>query len=126
MILIFTYDLKGKRDYTPFYEAIKQQGVWWHYLASTWLISTSKDAEAVALAVRPYMDNQDFLLVAPMGTPYNGWLPAQAWEWINNQINAVPRSPLWAPASLPTSLSEPKSNAFWGGINALGGKEKKL
>ena len=72
MILLVTYDLKAKRDYTAFYEAIKQQGVWWHYLSSTWLLSTSKSPEEVMLAIRSDMDKQDYLLIAPLGSPRQG------------------------------------------------------
>src|SRR5216684_7017209 len=85
MILIVSYDLKSARDYTAFYNALRSQGTWWHYLASTWLISTGKSPEEVANAVRPQMDLQDFLLVADPGPRYQGYLPPQAWDWINTQ-----------------------------------------
>lgn len=88
MILIVSYDLKTTRDYTGFFEALKQQGLWWHYLASTWLLSTDKSPEEVSHAVHPYMDSQDSLFVAEMGPRYQGYLPKQAWDWINAQINS--------------------------------------
>ena len=84
MILIVTYDLKTRRDYTAFYGALQQQGSWWHYIASTWLLSTDKSPEEVARALRPYMDLYDSLLVAELGGRYNGYLPDEAWQWINN------------------------------------------
>jgi hypothetical protein len=85
MIYIVTYDLVGRGDYTPFYEALKKQGPWSHYLASTWLISTGKSPEEVMSAIRPYMNGQDLLLVAELGPRYQGFLPVQAWDWINTQ-----------------------------------------
>jgi|SRR5579864_4716711 len=87
MILFVSYDLKSNRDYTPLYEALKRQGTWWHYLASTWLLSTSKAPNEVAEAVHPYMDAHDFLFVAEMGSRYQGYLPQQAWEWISTQTS---------------------------------------
>ena len=42
-IIIVTYDLNDlTRDYTPFFTAIQNQGVWWHNLRTTWLIDTAK------------------------------------------------------------------------------------
>jgi len=102
MILIVSYDLKGRRDYVSLYEALKQQGLWWHYLSSTWLLSTWKSPQDVTEALRPYMDENDSLLVAEMGTRYQGYLPKPAWEWIQNQL-LYPPSPRWTP---------PPSNPF--------------
>jgi hypothetical protein len=98
MILFVTYDLKGGRDYNPFYEALKLQGPWWHYLASTWLISTGKTPQEVVNGIHLYMDPQDSLLVAEMGTHYQGYLPKQAWDWINQQ-QQIPSSPFFAALS---------------------------
>ena len=82
MILIITYDLKSNRDYTTLFEAVKSLGTWWHYMASTWLVSTDKSPEQVALDLHAYMDPQDSLLVDELGPAPKGYLPAQAWEWI--------------------------------------------
>jgi hypothetical protein len=63
MILIITYDLRTPKDYHDFYEAIKaqgEQGKWWHYMASTWLLSTMKTPQEVFDAVHPHLDKQDF------------------------------------------------------------------
>ena len=95
MILVVSYDLKSARDYTPFYEALKQQGSWWHYLASTWLISTDSSPAQVVEAVRPFMDSPDFLLVAEMGKLHQGYLPKPAWDWIEDT-----RNPRCVPCSL--------------------------
>lgn len=87
MILIVSYDLKETRDYTPFYETLKKLGTssWWHYLSSTWLLSTIRTPNEVAAALKPYMGAQDFLLVGEFGASYNGWLPTEAWDWIKAQ-----------------------------------------
>jgi hypothetical protein len=91
MILIVSYDLKSVKDYTPFFEALKREGTysWWHYLSSTWLLSTSRTPENVANAMRPYLGPSDFLLVGEFGKTYNGWLPKEAWEWIAAQSQPV-------------------------------------
>ena len=88
MILVVSYDLKEFRDYTPFYEALKMQGTssWWHYLTSTWLLSTIKTPKQVVEAVRPHMGPNDFILVGEFSSNnYFGWLPNEAWDWLKAQ-----------------------------------------
>jgi hypothetical protein len=89
MVLIITYDLRTPKDYHDFYEAIKlqgEQGKWWHYMTSTWLLSTTKTPQQVFDAIHPHLDNQDFLLVCELSPNYQGWLPKQAWDWINAEL----------------------------------------
>ena len=41
------YDLKAPGgNYSGLYEVIKKFGIWWHYMESTWLISTDETARA--------------------------------------------------------------------------------
>jgi hypothetical protein len=89
MILIITYDLKTPKDYHDFYEAIKAQateGKWWHYMASTWLLSTTKAPRDVVEAIRPFIDGQDFLFVCEITANYQGWLPKPAWDWLQTEL----------------------------------------
>jgi hypothetical protein len=87
VILIVSYDLKSIKDYTPFFDALKREGTysWWHYLSSTWLLSTVHTPDNVANALRPHLGATDFLLVAEIGKTYSGWLPKEAWDWITAQ-----------------------------------------
>jgi hypothetical protein len=89
MILIITYDLRSPNDYHSFYEAIKAQspnGKWWHYMASTWLLSTSKTPQEVVDAIRSHLDVHDVLFVCELKANYQGWLPKPAWDWINSEL----------------------------------------
>lgn len=86
MILIVTYDLRSPKDYHEFYEAVKLQGKWWHYMASTWLLSTQKTPQEVVDAVLPHMDAQDLLFVCELSNKYQGRLPKPAWDWINTEL----------------------------------------
>jgi hypothetical protein len=88
MILIVSYDLKDVRDYSQLYEMLKRQGTnsWWHYLSSTWLLSTSRTPQEVFEAIKPYLGPQDFVLVGEFNqSNYYGWLPQEAWDWIAAQ-----------------------------------------
>jgi hypothetical protein len=84
MIVLVTYDLKNSdRDYTPFYDQLKEQGTWWHYLKSTWLLNTTKQPGQIADALRPLMDESDNLFVTEITKNNSGWLSKKAWDWIS-------------------------------------------
>jgi hypothetical protein len=85
-IRIVTYNLKGPAtSYVQFYETLKAQGPWWHYLPSTWLIHTTKTTQEISDAVRTHMQTGDHLLVGTLQDGYSGWLPKAAWEWIKSK-----------------------------------------
>lgn len=85
-VYLVTYDLKKPgQDYTHVHEAIKNCGAWWHYLESTWLVDTYLTAQQVADRVKLPMDNNDNLLVIEVLNNKAGWLPAKAWDWINER-----------------------------------------
>jgi hypothetical protein len=129
MILIISYDLRTPKDYHLFYETIKAQsaqGKWWHYMASTWLLSTSRTPQEVVDALRPHMDSQDFLFVCELTGNYQGYLPKPAWDWLNVEL---PRtnylSALAGMAALGSPFTPPPpgyDNPFG---EYLGGGEKK-
>jgi hypothetical protein len=87
MILLVTYDLNGRPEgYDAFYETLKQQGGWSHYLKSTWLISTDKTVEQIFDELKPHLNIQDkggdLILVTIFTQPHHGWLPKPAWAWV--------------------------------------------
>lgn len=84
-LLLVSYDLNvpGK-DYDSLYECLKSAGIWWHYLDSTWIISTSDTLESLAEKIRKVIDANDNLLVVDItGQPRQGWLKKTAWAWLN-------------------------------------------
>ncbi len=87
MIYAINYDLKRPgQNYEALYEAIKNCGSsWWHFLGSTWLVDTSLDAKGVWDRIAPHVDNNDFFLVIGVTRDYQGWLPQEAWDWINSR-----------------------------------------
>ncbi len=87
-ILLVTYDLKtAGKIYTPFYEALKQQGTWWHYLSSTWLIATTKEPKELYDAVAHHLTTNDYILITRLTGPYWGYLPQNAWDWIRSHLS---------------------------------------
>jgi hypothetical protein len=86
-VLLVTYDLKtANHNYSPFYDTLKQQGTWWHYLASTWLIATTKTPSELYGAVVSHITTSDSLLIAPIRRPFWGYLPRDAWDWLNTHV----------------------------------------
>ena len=89
MIILVTYDLKTSgKNYTPFYDALRTQGQWWHYLASTWLIDTTKTPKQVYAELGPHLTTLDSILVTEITRSYYGYLPKEAWDWISSRLGA--------------------------------------
>jgi hypothetical protein len=90
MIYSINYDLRFPgRDYSSLYNAIKGCGEWWHFLGSTWLVNTSLNAQQIWDRLAPYVDQNDHVLVIRIGRDYQGWLPNQAWDWINARQHSM-------------------------------------
>ena len=86
MIYAINYDLKRPgQNYEELYKAIKSLGPWWHYLESTWLADSSLSAEAVWQRIAPHVDKNDLFLICGLTRDYQGWLPKDAWEWIDER-----------------------------------------
>jgi hypothetical protein len=84
MILLVSYDLKvpGK-DYKQLYEVLKTAPGWWHHLESTWILSTGDSISTWREKIRAAMDSNDsFIVVDITGRRRDGWLPKDAWDWL--------------------------------------------
>ncbi|MBY6276799.1 SinR family protein [Symbiobacterium thermophilum] len=88
-VYLITYDLKkAGQNYDALYKEIKSFGDWWHYLESTWLVDTNLSAQTMSDRIRKVTDSNDLHLVIKLnrGTDYQGWLPKEAWDWINQRL----------------------------------------
>jgi hypothetical protein len=87
MIYLITYDLNTPgKDYSGLHAVIKRLGPWWHYLDSTWLVSTELDAMGIWNQIGNKIDENDRMLIIKATRDYAGWLTSEAWDWINNAI----------------------------------------
>ncbi len=90
MIYSINYDLhRPHQDYSGLYGAIKSCGDWWHYLGSTWLVSTGLSANDIWDRLRPHIDDDDRILVIGATKDNRGWLPRDAWDWISQREAAL-------------------------------------
>lgn len=92
-IYLITYDLKKPgQQYEALHEKIKNLGSsWWHYLESTWLVDTTLDAAGIWKRLEPVFDKNDRALIVSYGEDHQGWLPQEAWDWINQRRAAARR-----------------------------------
>ncbi len=85
MVLLITYDLnRPGQNYAGLYDAIKECGAWWHYLDSTWLVSTNFSPSQVWEKLSLKIDKGDRVFVSRLSNNpnYSGILPREAWEWL--------------------------------------------
>lgn len=86
MVFAIMYKINtAKKNYSALYERIKSLGSWMHYLDSTWLVvpSEKKTPTEVYDQLIPMIDGEnDYLLVIEVKNNYRGWLPKDAWEWM--------------------------------------------
>lgn len=87
-VLLITYDLKTPgKIYTNFYDAIKTQGIWWHYLSTTWLVETTRSSQEVYNNLSPHLGGSDLILIIEISANYWGTLPKDAWDWISQHLS---------------------------------------
>ena len=90
-VYLVTYDLKQPgRDYAPLYDTLKKAASWWHYLESTWLLASPLTIEQWQQQIRGAIDSNDLFIILRLerGTAYTGWLPQEAWTWMQQNLGA--------------------------------------
>ena len=95
-IYIISYELHSSffRDYKPLYDAIKSYGVWMHHVENSWLIVTHQDAKAIFNHLGKHIKTDDRLIIARITNDYFGWLPQEAWDWIDRHAHHLNQSHL--------------------------------
>lgn len=91
MVCLIGYDLnKPAKEYNDVYAAIKASSVdgttWWHFLDSTWIIKSDLTVDDIYSNIKPNIDNNDNLLVIEVKNNKQGWLPKNAWDYLNDTI----------------------------------------
>ena len=72
-----------QKDYTGFHDEIHSFGPWAHYTSTIWAVDTTLDAKTMSDRLRVHTSDKDFHLILPFGYPYQGWLPKDFWDWLN-------------------------------------------
>jgi hypothetical protein len=80
MVYVVSYHLrKPGKNYVELTEQLRNSPGWWHYLESTWLISTRESADELYNRLHVHIDEGDSILIIEAGRRRQGWLPKDAW-----------------------------------------------
>ena len=86
-VFAICYELKSPgKNYGPFFEAIKNSAKWCHFPDSTWLIYTSETPAEISNQLSPHIVEGDYLLIIEVRKNFNGCLPKEAWNWIDQHV----------------------------------------
>lgn len=56
---------------------------WWHYLPSTYILVSAYTLDTIQKQIRDKWPDNHFLLIEVNRLNHNGWLPQEAWDWLN-------------------------------------------
>lgn len=84
-VYLVTYKLETPgKDYGPFYDELKKMANGWcHYIDNVWIINTEVPVLQLTQKLYPHMTKADLLIVTKLQGTHNGWLPKEAWDWLN-------------------------------------------
>lgn len=84
------YDLNKPRandDYKNLIAALETYAQWWHYLDSTWIVKTDREAAQIRDHLKPYIDDGDELLVVRLsGNWASAGFTEKANTWLTNNV----------------------------------------
>jgi hypothetical protein len=84
---VVSYDLKQPPNmYTPLFNELRQSLKWWHYLTATWIVLRHETLVEFQSKLNPLIFQTDRLLIMPAKGPAAGWLPPDAWKWIQENV----------------------------------------
>jgi len=92
-LLLVTFFLRNEqKDYEQFFVMLRgsvQQ--WWHFIPQTCIVLSYFNAGGLSQRLLPHIDQQmDYFLITEIKPhEYQGWLPQEAWNWLNQVSNTV-------------------------------------
>lgn len=94
-IFLVTYQLRPQRANNEIISALQSFEEWWHFLDWTWLISTAETAEGIYSRLAPFLHQNDRELIIEIkpGSSFAGWLPKDAWGWIEQRVGPATGRP---------------------------------
>lgn len=84
---VVCYDLQNPvAHYKPLVEELQSSYRWWHYLEATWIVLRYETLVELEPKLVKLISPPDRLLVLPAKGPGAGWLPGEAWQWIQENV----------------------------------------
>ena len=85
-IRLITYDLKKPgQDYKDFLKTIKEYD-WARLSESSYAVDTFETPTTIYNKLRPFMDNNDYLMVMTLTAPYMGYNAKDVIDWIQKHL----------------------------------------
>lgn len=87
---ILTFDRNPYVNYNVLNDGIKNDSNivnWWHYMLSTYILISPLSGYYLSERIRQYLPNHRFLLTRVDLSNKGGWLPQDAWDWINRYVS---------------------------------------
>lgn len=66
-------------------DEIVEFGSWWRYFGDVWIVDTEMTVDQMTVVLLEYLGPKDDLLIIGIQPPYQGWLPEDAWEWLDKK-----------------------------------------
>ena len=79
------FDVTDSLDYNEIHKKIiniPNLYSWFHYLQSSYILISEEDSYFLTQEIIKIMPNKRFLLLRVDLASRNGWMPKEAWEWI--------------------------------------------
>jgi hypothetical protein len=93
-------------DYTPLANEISRSYNWWRYLKNTWIVLRYESLLELQPLLTRLLGVNDRMLILPAHGPAAGWLPKEAYDWIQNNVpQDWGTQPAWPPAPSPEYLA---------------------
>lgn len=83
---LITFNRESKGNYKLLEEEIKNTFKWWTYLENTWIIITNETANEIWERLEKYFPKEGNILIIEVVSNCQGWLPKDAWEWIEENL----------------------------------------
>lgn len=86
-VYLVTFKLdKPDADPTQLIAGIKKlANGWMSYMPNVVLINSSESANSIAKKLYPLITKDDYLLVIKVTYEHQGWMPEDAWKWLNER-----------------------------------------
>ena len=86
------FDTDDNLDYNSVHKSITSiQGLysWFHYLQSSYVLISESDTNVLTQELIKILPNKRFLIFRIDLATRNGWLPKEAWDWIEKMKDQV-------------------------------------
>lgn len=86
-IYIIIYNQENYGDYFLVEEIIQRNYENYKLFSKIWLIKTEQNSNQIWNILAGKFNGYNNLLIAELGQDFQGWLPKEAWDWINSNLS---------------------------------------